>query len=527
MAAFDPDQFLSGGTAVAEPPAFNPDEYLGQSQGGFDPDKYLSGESFLKKVGDVLSTATEGVARGLLGPANLLLSKEQLQAPLASPETMKYMMPYAHITDAAAKAFPDSQVAQIPKAVTDAMTNTASGFTSPENLALLGAAPESAAAQRLVAGTFLGQSILGTPEQWKAFQAAPKLADKIRIATEMGLGLALPAAGLLHARAGEVPKPIQERPSQQSFAEVAGGPLTESALSPRHEPSKTDQLPPVLSEDVSASEAASRPQEPILQSEPRVDSTKISLEVNAPSVQEVPLANQQGEFPPKANPEAQGVSDTTGQMESQPTSTDPQAAAGTSNRVFRDIYGQDAIPGGHGVDTAQLLDNARASIRTGAVDPYSILSETRKRGIANQEEFAALAAEHERLVNDAVAKQKASDPSAPEAAKRAEEFANAIQPHKTAASDLMRLFQGELNYDLSTPFGMDQYMKSELGRGMKPSEKPAFEKRALEIRLGENGVRRAITNSDVKVQRHYAKVRDIPMEEAASRVREWLKDCQV
>jgi hypothetical protein len=201
--------------------------------------------------------------------------------------------------------------------------------------------------------------------------------------------------------------------------------------------------------------------------------------------------------------------------------------AGTSNRIFEQTYGEEVIPGGTGANTSQLLDNARASIRTGDVDPYSILSATRRNGIANATEYAALAAEHERLVNDAVAKQKANDPSAPEAAKRAEEFANAIQPHKTAASDLMRLFQGELNYDLSTPFGMEQYMKSELGRGMKPSEKPAFEQRALRIRQSENGVAKAIDRSDVKVRRRYSKVRDIPMEEAASRVKEWMKECQV
>ena len=59
----------------------------------------------------------------------------------------------------------------------------------------------------------------------------------------------------------------------------------------------------------------------------------------------------------------------------------------------------------------QLLDNARADIRSGAIDPYSDLSRTRANGIPNAEGYAALAAEHERLVNDAVARQKAVAPS--------------------------------------------------------------------------------------------------------------------
>lgn len=156
-------------------------------------------------VRGMLDTGTEGIARGLLGPASMLLSKEQLQTPLASPEVMKYAMIYPKVADAAAEAFPNSP-AQYVKPVTDAMANTASGFTSAQNIGLLGLAPESQIAQRLVAGTFLGQSIVGTPEQWRAFNEAKAVPDKIRIATEMGLSLALPGMALAHSRAGEVPK---------------------------------------------------------------------------------------------------------------------------------------------------------------------------------------------------------------------------------------------------------------------------------------------------------------------------------
>lgn len=202
-------------------------------------------------------------------------------------------------------------------------------------------------------------------------------------------------------------------------------------------------------------------------------------------------------------------------------------SAGTSNRVNTATYGEEAVPSGQGVDTTELLDNARASLRSGAVDPYAVLSRTRANGIANAEEYAALAAEHERLVNDAVAKQKANDPTAPEAAKAAEDFANAIQPHKTAASDLMRLFQGDINYDLSTPFGMNEYMKAELGRGMKPSEAPKFEHHSRNIRQAESNAQQAVGRANARVRQRYAKVRDIPIEEAAARVKSWLKDCVV
>lgn len=209
------------------------------------------------------------------------------------------------------------------------------------------------------------------------------------------------------------------------------------------------------------------------------------------------------------------------------TEPEPQAPAGTSNRLNAELYGDEAVPSGKGADTGALLDDARTGIATGKVDPYEVLSRTRKNGIATAPEYAALAAEHERLVNDAVQRQKAGDPTAPEAAQRAEDFANAIQPHKTAASDLMRLFQGDVNFDLSTQFGMEQYMKAEIDRAPKPAERAWMQKRANGISAAERESGAAISRADAKVQRHYAKVREIPMEEAAARVKKFLADCQI
>jgi hypothetical protein len=274
---------------------------------------------------------------------------------------------------------------------------------------------------------------------------------------------------------------------------------------------------------------------------PKPETENLHLE---PAAATIPKAN---EFTPEQEPRPadQALVEPSGQQPAapeQPSSVEAGQApetlgergqeytggtAGTSNRVFSDAYGVEGVPSGTGVDTVQLLDSARADVRSGNIDPYSVLSKTKAKGIANPEEYAALAAEHERLVNDAVAKEKAGDPAAQEAAQTANDFANAIQPHKTAASDLFRLFQGDVNYDLSTGFGMDQYMKAELGRNMKPTERPVFEQRARGIRQAETGVQEAVARSDVKVQGRYRNVRDIPMEEAAARIREQLKPCQV
>ena len=91
----------------------------------------------------------------------------------------------------------------------------------------------------------------------------------------------------------------------------------------------------------------------------------------------------------------------------------------------------------------------------------------------------------------------------------------------------MRLFQGDLNYDMSTPFGMDQMMKAEIGRGPTAAEAPRFNRMAKDIDAAQGDVAQAVQRSDARVQSKYAKVRDIPIQEAAARVKELLKDCLV
>jgi hypothetical protein len=94
-----------------------------------------------------------------------------------------------------------------------------------------------------------------------------------------------------------------------------------------------------------------------------------------------------------------------GQPEASGGSAEERPGSGTSNRAFTATYGENEVPSGAGVDTSELLDNARADIRSGAVDPYSVLSKTTADGMGGPKEYAALA-EHERRANEAVAKQK-------------------------------------------------------------------------------------------------------------------------
>jgi len=62
-----------------------------------------------------------------------------------------------------------------------------------------------------------------------------------------------------------------------------------------------------------------------------------------------------------------------GQPEPAAAGAGERRAAGTSNRQNVETYGENAVPSGTGVDTGELLDSARAAIRSGDLNPYSVL----------------------------------------------------------------------------------------------------------------------------------------------------------
>lgn len=169
------------------------DSFTGQLSGGHYLDALKTGLGNVMRFPAKAALGLEGMQHGRLEwPTD-----EQVETPL---------LPKQSVQDFITKGLDDPLGPRRPE---DAMTgairgvgDVVSGATSPENIALLGIAPEGKLATRLVAGTFLGQSLLGTPEQWEAFKNAPTAAEKTRIGVEMGLGLALPAAGLAHSFKG-------------------------------------------------------------------------------------------------------------------------------------------------------------------------------------------------------------------------------------------------------------------------------------------------------------------------------------
>lgn len=127
--------------------------------------------------------------------------------------------------------YPQNPAAQVAGGISEGVTDAVQSFSSPENVALMPVLPTGGAAGKLVAGVFLGQAIRGTPAQWQQLQEAPALSDKIRIATAMGLGYALPALGLKggkeHLTKSDVRPPVETEPKLTTQQEVSAAPIKE------------------------------------------------------------------------------------------------------------------------------------------------------------------------------------------------------------------------------------------------------------------------------------------------------------
>jgi hypothetical protein len=222
-------------------------------------------------------------------------------------------------------------------------------------------------------------------------------------------------------------------------------------------------------------------------------------------------------------------------------SPQPQdASLGTSNRAFDDIYGDGEIAPGEGRSTEELLQLGRARLRSGKYDPYKIATRARSAGAIRPEDYAVLAAEHDRLYHDAMdAAREAEDSPTPANQQRASElhdyardFAqHALQPHKTTASDLFRAFQEVQEPRLDSMFGVRDYFRSQLGREIRPDEEADMRPRVQQIKQLDTTEKTELARAGKRVGERLKKVREISIDEAGKilndKISEALKDCNL
>lgn len=297
MADFDPDAFLGGGTAVAEPPKFDPDSFLAKDDAPkFNPDEFLAEPSDYDKA----LSATQAGMDAMLGPGSIVGGTFQANKMLdaqkqASSEEADFMaggtpqedlsqylqggaqqdMPLEQMgfqtrervkraREAGFKLPSFHESAQSPSillpkpdnkgigtGIIRGLETTAESLSSPENIALIasiGGAPR--AIQRAALAGFTAMMAKDVPEQVKAILDAGSAGEKAEKITEtvaslamLGLG-AKELAGRPHL-GGLVPGEVRPPSLTQEAADTAGRANQLRALTPEGIPLTKDAQRPV------------------------------------------------------------------------------------------------------------------------------------------------------------------------------------------------------------------------------------------------------------------------------------------
>lgn len=289
--AFDPDAFLAGGAAVAEPPAFDPDAFLkGDSAPAFDPDAFLSDSSPATtaptpqtspdRAEEIASAGAPHVA-ALQPDPSAALSTDQLSALDAEREasdsrlqeltkttnlgtgaldvvehpvkTAEGLLEFGQLAREASGM--TTPMGELPKprntgvgtGVIRGVESTAEGLFTPENILLMGALGGAPTAIQKLAGAGFGAAMIkgGIDQIMEASNAATP-GERAEGYTKAVLSLLLGGLAAKHG-VGESRLTAPERLQAQADAVTAkalnetGSPLTAEAVIQTTKPNEQTQ----------------------------------------------------------------------------------------------------------------------------------------------------------------------------------------------------------------------------------------------------------------------------------------------
>jgi hypothetical protein len=207
--------------------------------------------------------------------------------------------------------------------------------------------------------------------------------------------------------------------------------------------------------------------------------------------------------------------------ESPPAAATPSGIGGPSIKAFERIYGPGEIPGGVGLSPEEMFQGAQERAASGKADPYAVVARA-KTGAITPEEFSDLVVEHDRLVNEAAAKE--GTPEYEPAYQMAKDFATRVlSPAKTRVSDTMRAMQIEAPIDYSRLTGFRAALEKRIGREMTPQEAPEFQKAANDVARARDEARTSAVKAADQVQKRFAGVKDISFEDAVKQIHDSIE----
>jgi hypothetical protein len=203
----------------------------------------------------------------------------------------------------------------------------------------------------------------------------------------------------------------------------------------------------------------------------------------------------------------------------------PQAATepvGGNVAGFEKTYGPGEIPAGETLLPEEAFAKAQARMASGVAKPYSFVARA-KTGAITPTEMGDLVAEHDRLINEAAARE--GTPEYDGAYQAAKDFAtNILKPAETAWHQKGMVMQIKAPVDYSRLTGFRQAMEKRIGREMTPTEAPAFQEAANDVAKSEGEAQVAQKASIERVQKHFSKTPDVAFEDAASAMHKQIEE---
>ena len=253
------DLASDSGTSLSEQALYTPDRpqgWRGTAQGILDDAMKLPAKATIA-AGRLLQYPTEAGLAGIAGKPQPSLrsvwpTDEEVSKPLVTPEQVQAGL---QLPDAPPDTTSTTGIKGAARGLRETGNEFISGMSSPENLAILATGGLGRTGVKLIAGAFLGQQLLGTPEQWDALQKAPNIYEKTKIGSAMVGGLLLPTLGLLHGKArvrpgADVPTPtdVPTAPSDLPVPPAPTGP-TSPAETARFRPEPSGIREPSMVEE--------------------------------------------------------------------------------------------------------------------------------------------------------------------------------------------------------------------------------------------------------------------------------------
>lgn len=478
-----------------------------------------------------------GIPKVIEGSGKPLVSSEVATAAFRAPLDLMGVTAIPLVAD---KVFPGNPITQAQEGAIQAAGDLTSSLSSPQNIALMAAGGGlGKLGTVLLSAGFEAQALRHFPDQYKEFKDAYEAGDyqkATRLGMNMagGLGLPIAAVGAHVASSPEsatLSRPTQENTLQEAYRPAEG--TTGGEVNTERIRTDQEQVPVQGDVQETSSNQGSQNLEQQAQGQAVGGPGPVIREEVQPVLPEPIIGTEAAiaEIQRRNTPDDLFAEYREAPSGENPVSTEPippVETGGINARSFEKIYGEGEIPVGESITPEQIFNQGQVDLASG-IDPYSFAARART-GNVTPRELGLLAAEHDRLVTEAAARE--GTPEYEAAYQKSQDFAkNMLKPAGTRWHQIGIGLQVEAPINYSNLTGFRRAVNERLGREMTPEEAPAFKRISDDVsRVGQEATKTAVEGAE-RVNKRFSKVKDVPFEDAVKelqeRITQAVKDCNL